>query len=182
MGELLSSKAAERFVFLLLVGFLGQAVGDPATANLPDILVAHNQRRAVHGAPELAWGDDLQQAAQAWADELATGCALVHSQDELGENLYQCSGMVGESCASGANSAVAVDDPAAGWYESEKTWSLTEPSHITQLLWSSSRFVGCAVSSCEPQGEFTSEIVVCKYEPAGNVIGEFEANVPPMPA
>mmetsp|Transcript_10593 Transcript_10593/g.30172 ORF Transcript_10593/g.30172 Transcript_10593/m.30172 type:complete len:182 (-) Transcript_10593:80-625(-) len=174
----LSSRFPPSLLGLLLLLLADVTCGDPVTANLPDILDAHNQRRSAHGSPALAWSDELQGMAQDWAAQLAEGCAIVHSQDGLGENLYQCYGAEA-GCASGLNSAFSIDDPAAGWYESEKTWDLSAPSHITQLLWSSSQYVGCAVSLCDQQG-FTSEIVVCKYEPAGNVMGQFEENVPPM--
>jgi hypothetical protein len=72
---------------------------------------------------------------------------------------------------------MAVDDPLAGWYESEKSWSPLAPSHFTQVVWASSQRVGCGVARCSQDGTFTSEIVVCKYSPPGNVAGQYENNV-----
>jgi uncharacterized protein YkwD len=145
------------------------------------ILNAHNARREAHNVPDLTWSDELQHYAQAWADNLAatSGCGLQHdySGTGMGENLYMCSG-TSPGCASGSNSAVSIDDPSAGWYESEKTWPLTQPSHLTQLIWASSSRVGCAVNFCHNNG-FSTEIVVCRYLPPGNVETQYEANVFP---
>ena len=154
---------------------------------VPDtILSAHNAHRAAHNSPSLTWSQELQDHAQAWADNLATtSCSLEHfSGSDMGENLFMCSASdAAGGCASGSNSAVAVDDAAAGWYESEKTWPLTQPSHITQILWASTTHVGCAVRVCQNNdattGAWSSEIVVCRYQPPGNVATQYEDNVSP---
>lgn len=149
------------------------------TPQLPYILDAQNQHRAIHGVAPLAWDEGAAGAAQQWANTLAGVCAISHSGDPvMGENLYICYSTT-PGCASGSNSGQAVDDLAAGWYASETGLDLRAPSHLTQLLWASTTQVGCAVSSCNYQG-MVAEIVVCKYYPPGNVAGQFEENVSPL--
>ncbi|KAK1218556.1 hypothetical protein PQX77_018760, partial [Marasmius sp. AFHP31] len=54
---------------------------------LTDVLNAHNDFRAQHGAAALTWSDTLANAAQNWADR----CVFEHSGGAVGpygENLY----------------------------------------------------------------------------------------------
>ena len=46
--------------------------------------------------------------------------------------------------------------------------------HFTQVVWKSTKHVGCALASC---GE--NDLLVCQYSPAGNVGGQYLDNVPP---
>ena len=51
-----------------------------------------------------------------------------------------------------------------------------QPSHFTQVVWKSTKTVGCAVQTCN--GIFDpkygpAKYYVCEYSPAGNVIGQF---------
>jgi hypothetical protein len=59
---------------------------------------------------------------------------------------------------------------------------------FTQMLWKSTKRVGCAEKSCsvqkfEDSTELVFEIMVCHYDPPGNVAGQYLANVlePPAP-
>ena len=50
--------------------------------------------------------------------------------------------------------------------------------HFTQLVWKASTSVGCARMDCEGKGGTAQGwFVVCEYWPAGNVEGEFGAEV-----
>lgn len=152
------------------------------SVELPALLDVHNWHRSTHGAEPLVWDSELEKDAWSWAEYLTSGCSIFHSSDgEYGENIYMCSS-TDQGCASGNNSAVAVDDPIAGWYESEKDWSPLAPSHFTQVVWKSSQRVGCGVARCAQDEAFVSEIVVCKYSPPGNVAGQYEDNVMPAAA
>ena len=125
------------------------------------------------GVGPLRWDDGLAAYAQQWTDHLAAdGCRMKHRQSRTyGENLYQGT----------AGHYTAVD--AAKAWESEKTLYggsvITEKNygrigHYTQMVWRDTRGVGCAVQHCERGAPFGSgpwTLVVCNYEPPGNVVG-----------
>lgn len=46
------------------------------------------------------------------------------------------------------------------------------PTHLLQMVWSSTTHLGCAVAQCHWQGQ-EAEYLVCRYTPAGNVLGQF---------
>lgn len=47
--------------------------------------------------------------------------------------------------------------------------------HFTQVVWKGSKQVACAIANCGAGTIFgqASKYVVCRYSPAGNVIGHF---------
>ena len=51
--------------------------------------------------------------------------------------------------------------------------------HFTQLVWAGSTAVGCGAAVCD-MGVMQSLMLVCNYSPAGNVPGEYAANVQPL--
>jgi uncharacterized protein YkwD len=128
------------------------------------MLNAHNSLRAKHGVPPLSWSASLANTAQAWADR----CVFEHSNAGLGENLAQ-----GTGDYSGAN---AVND----WYNEISAYDFNSPGfsdatgHFTQVIWKSTKKVGCGVAQCSD-----GALYVCNYEPAGNTEGAFPDNVPP---
>lgn len=48
------------------------------------------------------------------------------------------------------------------------TGDWTDVGHYTQIVWPSTTHVGCAVASNE-----TDDFLVCRYLPAGNMVGEY---------
>lgn len=45
--------------------------------------------------------------------------------------------------------------------------------HFTQVVWKGTGKVGCGTADCGSQGT----LATCRYQAAGNVLGEFAANV-----
>lgn len=45
--------------------------------------------------------------------------------------------------------------------------------HFTQLVWKNTTTVGCGAADCNDAGW----LLVCEYNPAGNVVGQFASNV-----
>lgn len=142
-------------------------------------LQAHNAYRAEHSADPLLWDADLASAAQAWAETLESNDdGLVHSDTlYVGENLafysnsdeaVQTETLEGTSWATDQWYA-EVTDPGYN-YESPGLASNPGTGHFTQVVWANTSRVGCGVS-----GSF----VVCQYQPAGNVLGNFAGNVLP---
>ena len=68
-------------------------------------LQAHNEKRALHGAPALVWDNKLAQDAKNWADHLASTGRLVHAKNIAeGENLYSGSSGFVKSCSNAVKS------------------------------------------------------------------------------
>jgi hypothetical protein len=47
---------------------------------------------------------------------------------------------------------------------------------FTQMVWKSTKRVGCAAQACG-QGKWAYQSVVCRYDPPGNIAGQYVANV-----
>jgi uncharacterized protein YkwD len=146
----------------------GTGTGTATAGNA--FLDAHNVLRARNCAPSLAWSDELEQVARAWAASLkARGCVLEHSANRYGENL--------------AASTQGTLDPVgvtALWYAELSKYDFKHPAfsmatgHFTQLVWSNTRRLGCASVTCNGM-----DVWVCNYDPPGNVEGGYTANVKP---
>jgi hypothetical protein len=79
--------------------------------------------------------------------------------------------------------------PCSCRYDEVRMYNFNNPGfssatgHFTQVVWRSSSTIGCAVQACNnglggtgwPRGS----LVVCRYSPAGNVLGSFQTNVLP---
>lgn len=146
------------------------ASGAPAPAAFAPMLATHDELRAAHCAPPLAWSADLARVAQGWADKLARrGCNLEHNSTPYGENL-----------ASATPGSLGPDGIVRLWYAELAKYDFSKPKfsmtagHFTQLVWVGTRRVGCGMSKCADK-----EVWVCDYDPAGNVEGQFRENVLP---
>jgi uncharacterized protein YkwD len=143
-----------------------------APAADPDhpLVTLHNNYRADHCAPPLEWSDKLAKVAQKWANHLRDeGCTFGHSSTSYGENLA-------------AGTSGALDDATVVdmWYREVDQYDFKRgefdmnTGHFTQLVWVGTTKIGCARSSCKG-----NDIVVCNYDPAGNVMTYFKQNVLP---
>lgn len=149
----------------------GRGSGGLTTEETRRLLMEHNRIRGDVGSPPLTWSKRLAEDAAQWARHLAdNGCRLSHRPAKgswsrpYGENLFL--GTVG---------SYGVVDAVRGW-EAEKRYFRGSPvtlkgvhktGHYTQLVWRDTRAVGCAQAVCK-----NLLIVVCNYDPAGNILGE----------
>ncbi|HLU69104.1 MAG TPA: CAP family protein [Kofleriaceae bacterium] len=144
----------------------------PAGGDGPPILAAHNALRARHCAPPLAWSKELEDGARRWAQELASrGCAFDHDPDTRhGENLayFRPAG------SRGPEEVAAIWHAEVDRYDFRAARFSFEAGHFTQLVWASSRRLGCATVDCGG-----GSLWVCRYDPPGNVQGQFSGNVKP---
>lgn len=144
---------------------------DPVAGDLAArMLLAHNRVRAAHCAPDLTWSFELTRVAQTWADHLRErGCGLEHSRTRYGENL-----------AAGSAGLLDANRTTEMWYREVDLYDFARPGfsmrtgHFTQVVWRATTQLGCAVASC---GDL--DVVVCNYDPPGNVEGLYPANVRP---
>lgn len=134
------------------------------------LLNAHNAERARVGAPALIWDDGLEREARAWAQRLLDTNSFEHdpAQHGHGENLWTGWGnrtftpeeMVGEWIAEKAHYRPGVF-PAVS-----QTGDWTVVGHYSQLVWSRTTHVGCAIVSAGDRS-----VLNCRYSPPGNIDG-----------
>jgi uncharacterized protein YkwD len=155
--------------FLLLLA--GVSAGK--TWKYAKIYALHNHFRSLHNTHPMIWNRTLQYSSQTWADK----CVFQHQSvgRAFGENLYALFGPQTRS--------YVLYDAAQLWYSEHKLYNYSNPvfststGHFTQMVWKSSTSFGCGVSFC--QSPLKMWFVVCRYFPAGNVIGDFSKNVLP---
>ncbi len=150
-------------------------------------LSEHNTYRAKHHSPNLTLSDSLNNTAQTWAEHLASNPSggLEHSspsqRNNAGENLYFSSTSQGSIDPSTLAKA-AVDS----WYNEVSSYNYDNPEatagegHFTQVVWKSSTQLGCGAARGTSTSQGSSNnayYVVCHYAPAGNVQGQYAANV-----
>ncbi|MCU0450718.1 MAG: CAP family protein [Bernardetiaceae bacterium] len=171
----------------LLPGSAGRWVAPPrpqalalTPAQVEALVAAHNRYRAEVNVPALVWDPALARYAQTWALHLAAqGGKLAHRQGkhrqkDYGENLYM---FWSTGPAPSADGQPAV----AAWGEEKQYFQARQPfgqacqggkcGHYTQLVWHSTRRVGCAAARYA-KNNGTGVVWVCNYDPPGNWIGE----------
>ena len=131
----------------------------------------HNRHRRQHRARPLAWSAILAESAQKWAEHLAANNILEHSDEkETGENL---------ACVAVEN--VTGADVTEKWYDEVKEFNFEIPAfnakcgHFTQMVWVNTRHIGVAKAVSHDGTQY----VVARYQPSGNILGEFKENVKP---
>ena len=133
------------------------------------LLIAHNLERDRVGVPRLRWSAKLAGDAQAWADNLARNKRFEHSQNrgDAGENLWMGSAerFTAEQMIGGFVQEVRHFRPGQ-FPDVSTTGRWADVGHYTQLVWRDTQQVGCAVA----RGP-ANDVLVCRYWPAGNVIG-----------
>lgn len=137
------------------------------------VVAAHNRERSKMGAPPLAWDNELAKGAQAWASHLSATGRFEHSPDGPGSK------PVGENIWAGTAARFQPESMVGLWVEEKKfyrpgvfpsnsvTGNMHDVTHYTQVIWSSSRKVGCGLSRSTRE-----DILVCRYSEAGNVMGQ----------
>ncbi|ANU07998.1 CAP domain-containing protein [Paraurantiacibacter namhicola] len=135
------------------------------------LLVKHNEERARKGLQRLSWSAKLAGEAQGWANHLARTGKMVHANREqrggAGENLWMGS--------AGYYSAEEMIDlflderrmfKPGTFPNVSTTGKWADVGHYTQIIWPTTEEVGCAVSKGR-----VNDFLVCRYWPAGNVMG-----------
>lgn len=142
--------------------------GEVSAADSTALLAAHNALRAEVGVPPLVWDAVVARSAGAHAVTLSGPCTLAHAASGYGENLASFSGagplttavtLWGSEKPKYTGAGAAYQGPADG------------AGHYTQIIWGATKKVGCGKVTCSGnQGNQT--IVVCRYDPQGNVLGQ----------
>lgn len=144
------------------------------------MLDAHNQWRAKVGTPALIYSSELAASSQRWADHLkvANQCKMQHSKPDgnYGENLYWASA-IRWSDGKREVQQIIPQKVVDAWGSEVKDYNYSRNScaqgkmcgHYTQVVWKSTRSVGCAFAICEDSKE---QVWVCQYQTPGNWVGE----------
>lgn len=161
-----------------------------------DFLNAHNKYRKRHGVQPLKLDKSLCKYAEEWAKHLASKNILEHRpESNYGENIY---------CLYTSDPSFRVNGntPVDNWYEIpfffgnmqsfisigihryeeikdhpfSREPSTLKSGHFTQVIWKSSESLGVGVAKSS-QG---SIYVVANYSPAGNFVGHYVQNCPPL--
>ncbi len=135
------------------------------------LLASHNRARAEVGIAPVVWSSTLAIYAQEWANHLgSTSGRMEHRphwgkwKQEHGENLF-----IGTAGYYGLADAVAAWEREKWVYDGRAVdeSNVHAFGHYTQLIWRNTRRIGCAKVECAG-----NVIVVCNYDPPGNVLGQ----------
>ncbi|MEQ1497075.1 MAG: CAP domain-containing protein [Novosphingobium sp.] len=144
-------------------------VVDPQSFN-GRVLGSHNSERKRMGIAPLIWNAALASQAGSWAQSLAAKGIFEHSRGRgnVGENLWMgTSGYYAPEAMIGA----FVDEKQyfrpGKFPDVSSTGKWADVGHYTQLIWPGTREVGCAKATGNGR-----DVLVCRYAPAGNVIGQ----------
>ena len=136
------------------------------------MMAGHNDARRRYGVGPLVWDDALARDATAYANWLARANRFEHDRQQgrsprQGENLF----MGTRGAYSYADMIRLLADEgryfrAGRFPDVSTTGSVWHVGHYTQIIWPTSQRVGCATASNR-----TNDYLVCRYLPAGNVVG-----------
>ena len=131
------------------------------------IVAAHNALRDGVGVPPLKWSETLAAYARKRADTIERqNCKLQHYLD----------GIYGENLTWSSRRDLSPERMVAMWGKEADHYDYTANScargeicaHYTQMVWRSTRAVGCARALCDK-----GELRVCNYDPPGNWVGQW---------
>jgi uncharacterized protein YkwD len=134
------------------------------------VVQQHNTYREALQLPGLTWSPALAADALVWAKHLAEIDKGQHDMDVRGKE--------GENLWWGTAGAFSYADMVTFWGNEKSSFHYgvfpdvgTSRSamvgHYTQVVWKNTQSVGCALVS---NGK--NDYLVCRYSPAGNVLGE----------
>ena len=135
------------------------------------ILDVHNRERAAVGVPPVTWSDSVAAGAQDWADHMLSTGVFQHS------TLEQLNGQ-GENMVAGMGANYPLLDMIHGWTNEKQNYhgqpidgTMGAPyatyGHYTQMVWNSTTEIGCGYATNDRSTYF-----VCRYSPAGNILGQ----------
>ena len=135
------------------------------------IVAAHNMERSTFRIAPLRWDNRLAAQAASYARWLA-GSGLFRHSDRRSR------GGAGENLWMGTSGAYSIEQMIAGWTSERRmfipgifpnvsrTRSWHDVGHYSQMIWPTTTVVGCGLAN----GRGT-DVLVCRYGPAGNVDG-----------
>ncbi|MFT5330367.1 MAG: hypothetical protein ACI9TB_002397 [Parasphingorhabdus sp.] len=145
-----------------------------AASGLQGVMMqSHNQARARTGAPPLVWDSGLAKDAATYANSMARTGRFAH------DNQSERSARQGENLWMGTRNAYPQTEMVGSWVDEDRyfkrglfpenstTGSWHDIGHYTQIIWPTTKRVGCALVNNRDY-----DYLVCRYSPAGNVMGQ----------
>ena len=138
------------------------------------MLDGHAAARAAVGVAPLTWDEGLVASARAYAEELARTRRFEHADQPIGGPARQ-----GENLWTGTRGAYGYAEMIGHWVAERRdfvngvtpnfsrTGKWEDVAHYGQIVWRGTTRVGCAMAS-----NARDDYLVCRYSPAGNVVGE----------
>jgi pathogenesis-related protein 1 len=137
----------------------------------------HNQARAAVKVGPVEWSRELAAYAQEWADELARSGKFEHRP---GDGAF--AQKYGENIAIGFGDGFGVHAAVGMWSAEKKAYVPGTPipddfatfaaGHYTQMVWRATTRVGAGRAVVQIGDRAGWTIIVCNYDPPGNVRGE----------
>jgi uncharacterized membrane protein YgcG len=154
-----------------------------STKALQDVLAIHNRERDAVKNPALTWSNSLASQAQGYADQLSSqGYVCNGSNGNLdvcrtaAPYKYLPHGASNENLAWGSvgySIDQMVQGPQYSWVSEKSNYNAQTNTctgvcgHYTAMIWGGTTNVGCGTSSGAQ-----IEILVCRYDPPGNMEGQ----------
>jgi len=145
-----------------------EKLGDKEIAAL---LGEHNRVRSNAGVNPLEWSEELSSYAEKWANKLAENACTPKNRPESGKWKRK----YGENLFMGAAGFLSTLYAVKSWENEKKQYrygpidkkALLSAGRYTQVIWKNTKHVGCAKAICSG-----NMVIVCNYDPPGNIIGE----------
>lgn len=150
------------------------------------LLAAQNAERLRLRMKPLTWSAKLAEHARKWAQTLAVSDMFEHAP-------VGADGGEGENLWTGTKDDYTPEEMIGFFIDEGKlfkrrkfpdvstTGRWEDVGHYTQMVWKDTREVGCAIASNRQ-----NDYLVCRYLPAGNIIGQqvydYKAAAAPAPA
>ncbi|KAL1638777.1 sterol-binding protein [Diplodia intermedia] len=142
------------------------AAGSSSGSSGNEWVTLHNDYRAKHvDTGSLVWDETLAAGAKEHSEK----CVFEHSSSggDYGENLGMGTGLTAQQTVD--MWYAEIDDYGSYWGKDDVPMSVM---HFTQVVWKTTTKVGCGVASCSD-----GNLVTCRYQEAGNMLGTFATNV-----
>ncbi|MDO6432279.1 CAP domain-containing protein [Flavitalea sp. BT771] len=133
------------------------------------MLQEHNAFRSEEQLSPLGWSEELAADAKAWASHLA--------KSDKGDHDQSIRGREGENIWWGTTGAFTYTEMVDFWGNEKAAFvygvfpdcnnGSGVVGHYTQIVWKNTTKVGCALAT---NGK--KDYLVCRYSPAGNIIGQ----------
>ncbi|XP_033943351.1 peptidase inhibitor R3HDML [Pseudochaenichthys georgianus] len=150
---------------------------DVSSREINALLDYHNRVRSQVSPPAanmefMLWDEGLAKSADSWASQCVWDHGPTQAMRYMGQNLSITTGRYR-----------SITDLVRSWYEERHHFSYPNRcsgavcSHYTQMVWASTKKVGCAVRKCSNMKVFgntwkEATLLVCNYSMKGNWVGE----------
>ena len=136
------------------------------------VIAVHNDARRAYRVGPIAWNDALAADAKVYAERLARTRTFAHDtqvgrRPRQGENLWMGTrGAYRYEVMLGHLVDERRDFRPGRFPNISRTGTWSDVGHYTQIVWPTTTHVGCATASNR-----SDDYLVCRYLPAGNVVG-----------